>query len=155
MQDANLTLYCYRRFYISLCICMCTYPVCVSIYTQYILALLHIYCFGKHKFYISGQNKCVFKYNYAPTHISKRQLITFCFVCIVLFFNQLLRKKQEEMQQKDLERKRMMEEQNKERVRQHLEARKHADARHANAVANFHELMRKREEDYNKRQEVP
>ena len=133
--------------------------VCVSVYTQYVLVLLHIYCFEKHNFYISGQNGCcgccVFKYNYAYTHISKRRLITFCFVCIVLFFNQLLRKKQEEMQQKDLERRRMMEEQNKERVRQHLEARKHADARHANAVANFHELMRKREEDYNKRQEVP
>lgn len=48
-----------------------------------------------------------------------------------------------------------MDEQNKERVRQHMEARKHADARHAHAVANFHELMRKREEDYNRRQEVP
>ena len=123
MQDANFTLYSYRRL-ISLCIC--TY-VCMCT------------CCG---------------FNYTYTHISKWRLTTFCFVCMILFFNQLLRKKQEEMQQKDLERRRMMEEQNKERVRQHLEARKHADARHANAVANFHELMRKREEDYNKRQEV-
>ncbi|MCO5605775.1 hypothetical protein L7F22_059959 [Adiantum nelumboides] len=66
---------------------------------------------------------------------------------------EVLRKKQEEMELKDVERRRKYEEQNKERVRQHLEARKHAEARHATAVANFHELMRKREEDYHKRQE--
>ncbi|KAI5054891.1 hypothetical protein GOP47_0030036 [Adiantum capillus-veneris] len=66
---------------------------------------------------------------------------------------EVLRKKQEEMELKDVERRRKYEEQNKERVHQHFEARKHAEARHATAVANFHELMRKREEDYHKRQE--
>ncbi|KAH7289248.1 hypothetical protein KP509_31G066200 [Ceratopteris richardii] len=66
---------------------------------------------------------------------------------------EVLRKKQKEMELKDIERRRKYEEQNQERIRQHLEARKHAEARHATAVANFHELMRKREEDYQKRQE--
>jgi adenylate kinase len=68
--------------------------------------------------------------------------------------HQALRKKQMEMQQKDDERRRLLDEQNKKRVQKHMKACRLAEARHANATAKFYELMRKREEDYQRRQEV-